>query len=378
MKTDPSDEDAEAIGHTLRRFAREHVAPVVARPEERVDPTAVEALTREACDLGLLNLEAEDGCGLWEMAEQPGARRSTLRSLRELACTNAGIALHFHQLALGAWLARKLGVCDGAPSSVDLLGGYGMGRALLPRVLRGGSLDRDESAWLAAYFEPDESCPRLLQLGPPTAAVLFARYDASAQSLGFQRVATDALACERIGDSHGLDETQTVVVRALPTWAEPLRMPGDEHGVELYRSALELHSLGLCAISVGIQQHSAARAADYAELRRQGGVPIIRHAAVQTLLGRTHTAAASGHALLVGLGESALRRGSLTRSLAARASLLVEACSAANDALQVFGGSGYMRDTGVEKLVRDQNHLRVFWGSPRELRRFVTELERAS
>jgi alkylation response protein AidB-like acyl-CoA dehydrogenase len=99
---------------------------------------------------------------------------------------------------------------------------------------------------------------------------------------------------------------------------------------------------------------------------------------VQTLLGRTHAALATGSALLDGLSDGALRPGSLTRSLASRATLAVESCAAASDALQVFGGSGYMRDTGVEKLLRDQNHLRVCWGSPPELRRFVTELERTS
>jgi hypothetical protein len=35
-----------------------------------------------------------------------------------------------------------------------------------------------------------------------------------------------------------------------------------------------------------------------------------------------------------------------------------------------------MRDTGLEKIVRDQNHLRVVCGSPPELALFVAEWER--
>ena len=51
-------------------------------------------------------------------------------------------------------------------------------------------------------------------------------------------------------------------------------------------------------------------------------------------------------------------------------------CAAANDALQVFGGLGYLPETGLEKIVRDNNHLRLLCGTSRELMLFLAEWER--
>ncbi|MBN1852596.1 MAG: hypothetical protein JW829_07720 [Pirellulales bacterium] len=50
-------------------------------------------------------------------------------------------------------------------------------------------------------------------------------------------------------------------------------------------------------------------------------------------------------------------------------------CAAANDAMQVFGGSGYTREIGLEKIVRDCNHLRLICGTPDELLLFLSEWE---
>jgi alkylation response protein AidB-like acyl-CoA dehydrogenase len=51
---------------------------------------------------------------------------------------------------------------------------------------------------------------------------------------------------------------------------------------------------------------------------------------------------------------------------------------AANHAVQVFGGLGYMRDTGAEAVVRDCMQLRLMNGTPTELSLFVAAWERAS
>ena len=50
-------------------------------------------------------------------------------------------------------------------------------------------------------------------------------------------------------------------------------------------------------------------------------------------------------------------------------------CAAANQALQVLGGTGYMRDAGLEKIVRDANHLKVSFGAPDDLRLFLAAVE---
>jgi alkylation response protein AidB-like acyl-CoA dehydrogenase len=51
-------------------------------------------------------------------------------------------------------------------------------------------------------------------------------------------------------------------------------------------------------------------------------------------------------------------------------------CRGATDALQVFGGSGYMQDVGMEKALRDSQQLRLMGGTAGDLARFVAEWER--
>ena len=86
-------------------------------------------------------------------------------------------------------------------------------------------------------------------------------------------------------------------------------------------------------------------------------------------------ALASSRASLASLSAHALGPRVLPAVLAARALLQPTLCDAANAALQVFGGLGYMRDNGLEKVVRDVNCLRAFGGSPLELRLAVAGWE---
>jgi alkylation response protein AidB-like acyl-CoA dehydrogenase len=51
-------------------------------------------------------------------------------------------------------------------------------------------------------------------------------------------------------------------------------------------------------------------------------------------------------------------------------------CHAANEALQVLGGLGYTREAGIEKIVRDNNHMRLMCGAPDELRLIVAAIDR--
>ncbi|MBK9236843.1 MAG: hypothetical protein IPO19_12810 [Rhodoferax sp.] len=54
-----------------------------------------------------------------------------------------------------------------------------------------------------------------------------------------------------------------------------------------------------------------------------------------------------------------------------RASTSPALCHAANQVMQVHGGIGYMRDAGPEKLLRDQNMLKLMSGGTREIHTFL-------
>ncbi|MGZ3442834.1 MAG: acyl-CoA dehydrogenase family protein [Polyangia bacterium] len=114
---------------------------------------------------------------------------------------------------------------------------------------------------------------------------------------------------------------------------------------------------GLCAaLLTGIVRELAERAMRYALDRYQGGKMIHEHDAVQQLVGPMQLAARALQALAVDtLGSDRFGDGSAS----AFAVELVRQCGL--DAIQTFGGYGYMEDYRVERYTRDANTLETFW-----------------
>ena len=354
------------------------VAPRCERPEHPMATATVVELRAHAEELGLLGTGEDAALGVWENVHDASARRMSLHTLTAVAEVNAGLAFHLHGLALGRMVARACGLGLEPRTAVALLGVWGFGRSALPRLLRGLGLDAEERALLSDYFACAE--PRELHVfsGDDFERVLVPAFDAAQERLSFTAHSRDTLAPTLLDAGHGLDETRAFRFVREPHGAmaeRPAQTP--DQARELYADALCVHALGLAAIGVGALSLAVKKARDYAATRVQGGARIERHAAVQELLGEASAVLAYGHTTLDALAAHAPGTASLCAVLAARSELHPRLCAAANAALQVFGGIGYMRDTGLEKLVRDENTLRVLCGTPSELRRFVAEWERA-
>jgi alkylation response protein AidB-like acyl-CoA dehydrogenase len=123
---------------------------------------------------------------------------------------------------------------------------------------------------------------------------------------------------------------------------------------------------GLAAIARGIAGRAYEIARGYAETRRQGGVPIIEHGAVRSMLAGMTARLRDGHAPTPGLhrdGDSRTTHDELREHasvLSAKVRATDDALSTAIDAVQVLGGSGYMRDAEVEKLMRDARYCQLY------------------
>lgn len=118
---------------------------------------------------------------------------------------------------------------------------------------------------------------------------------------------------------------------------------------------------GVAAIARGLARRAFELAVDYAGERRQGGVPIAEHDAVRELI----TGMAIG--LEAGRPPDPEPGSELTR-LAVQTAATDAAVAITTDAVQVFGGSGYVYETGVEKLMRDAKWLQA-WPEPAWFRR---------
>jgi acyl-CoA dehydrogenase len=375
-----SEADLRAISSSVERFRDGSLSAHCGRPERTLSAAELVTLTDEAEQLGLLNSSDELGFGLWEHAEHASdasARALSVQTLRSLATVNAGVAFHLHGLALGRFLCRAVPLRGGARTVVCLQGAWGLGRSALPRLLRGLRLSVEESELLADYFGCDRPRDLLMQAGEPWQHVVLPVFDVDAQTLSFGLYGRAALAPVAVPHSHGLDETTSYAfVRRPHVLAEDYAAPAPEDARELLASALALNALGLLAIGSGALHSGWHKAQTYAGMRSQGGAHIDQHAAVQELLGSARAALLATDTLLESLVLLPPGIANLPRYFAARAEAQPRLCAGANDALQVFGGLGYMCDTGLEKIVRDQNSLRVLYGTPPELRRFLAHWER--
>jgi alkylation response protein AidB-like acyl-CoA dehydrogenase len=126
---------------------------------------------------------------------------------------------------------------------------------------------------------------------------------------------------------------------------------------------LALLRAGTAAIARGITRRAYEMALEYAKARRQGGVAIIEHDAVSDMLA----------AMAVRLSCPLPTVGGAAEALAAKIAATDAAVASTTDAVQVFGGTGYMRETGIEKLMRDAKYCQLFpepnWVAQDELMR---------
>jgi alkylation response protein AidB-like acyl-CoA dehydrogenase len=165
-------------------------------------------------------------------------------------------------------------------------------------------------------------------------------------------------------------------VEVVTVELDGLRLPGDAllgregEGFRLAMEGLDLGRLGVAAQAVGIGQAALDHALAYAGEREQFGQPIREFEAIQFKLADMATRLAAGRALL----ERAARE--LTRGWSAMAKLFCSemAMYLTTEAVQVFGGYGYMRDYPVEKLMRDAKATEIYEGT-NEIQRVVIARE---
>ncbi len=136
------------------------------------------------------------------------------------------------------------------------------------------------------------------------------------------------------------------------------RLEGE--GLERLEALLEMGAAAACA---GIICASLSAAAEYAGRRYQGGDIIGEPQQVRLMLGEMEASREVAFALLAGAAGFGGGDPGSRAARAVRRFLAERALGCACDAVQLHGGYGYMREQGVERLMRDASCLQA-WPAP--------------
>jgi alkylation response protein AidB-like acyl-CoA dehydrogenase len=177
-------------------------------------------------------------------------------------------------------------------------------------------------------------------------------------------------------DKMGLRASPTVHLRF-----ENMRVPsghllGEPGAGFIYAmQSLDAGRLGIAAQAVGIAQAALTHATRYAAERRQFGKPIKEFQAVQFKLADMAMRVAASRALLHA-AATARDRGQHITQFSAMAKLMASETSmwVTTQAIQIFGGYGYIRDYPVERLFRDAKVTEIYEGTS-EIQRIVIARE---
>ncbi|MDQ7838469.1 MAG: acyl-CoA dehydrogenase family protein [Thermodesulfobacteriota bacterium] len=128
---------------------------------------------------------------------------------------------------------------------------------------------------------------------------------------------------------------------------------------------LDLARPGIGSLSVGLAQGALDAAVQYAKERVQFGHPIISFQAVQHMLADMATQTEAGRALVYAVARYIDSNPKDISKVSAMSKLFPSdaAMQVTTDAVQVFGGYGYMKDYPVEKMMRDAKILQIYEGT---------------
>ena len=153
------------------------------------------------------------------------------------------------------------------------------------------------------------------------------------------------------------------------------RLGAEGEGFSLAMRTLDQTRTPIGALATGIAQAALDHAASYSLKRQTFGKPIAEHQAIQIKLANMVQAIHAARLLTwhaawtIDQGQRGTLESSIAKCYASDAALHV-----ADEAIQTFGGYGYMKEYPVEKLLRDAKLTQIYEGA-NEIQRTVIARE---
>jgi acyl-CoA dehydrogenase len=213
-------------------------------------------------------------------------------------------------------------------------------------------------------------------------ASIFTVYAKTDKELGHRGISCflvpkdDTVTVDKKEDKMGQRASNTATITFNDTEIPADHLIGEENkGFKLAMMTLDRTRPGVAAMATGIARAAFEFATQYSKERVQFGVPIAMHQGIQFLIAdmatKVHLSrlAAWNSAVLLDQGKRNTLESSHAKRFAADSAMEV-----ATDAVQVYGGYGFIRDYPVEKLMRDAKIMQLYEGTS-QIQRLVIARE---
>ena len=186
----------------------------------------------------------------------------------------------------------------------------------------------------------------------------------------------DGVSVDKKEDKLGQRASNTATISFNDVRIPKENMLGEEnHGFKLAMMTLDRTRPGVAAMAVGIARAAFEFATEYSKERVQFGVPIAMHQAIQFMIADMATKIEAARLLVwqSGVLLDQGKRNTLASSHAKRFAADT-AMEVTTDAVQVYGGYGFIKEYPVEKLMRDAKIMQLYEGTS-QIQRLVIARE---
>ena len=365
------DEQQEALRGLARRIAEERILPVRAELDETEEfPWAIMKDLADSDVFRVFVPEEYDGLG--------GGCLDLCLVIEELSRVCSGVALSYAASALGASALLQFGSEE---QKQKYLPDIAAGKRLAAFALTEPSAGSDASAIKTtaerapAGWVLNGTKQFITNGGEAEIYTVIALTDKTRGARGASAFVVEK---DTPGFSFGKKEkkmgirasaTRELVFRNCLIPAENI-IGGEGMGFIMTMKVLDRARPGVGAQAVGIAQGALEAAVDYAQNRIQFGHPIIALPVVQSMLAEMATRVEAARALVYATARTIDSGAKNFTEEASMAKVFASdtAMKVTTDAVQVFGGAGYMRDYPVEKMMRDAKITQIYEGSNEVLR----------
>ena len=181
----------------------------------------------------------------------------------------------------------------------------------------------------------------------------------------------------RIEEKMGIKGSQTAELIFTDCEVPVENMLGQEgEGFKIAMATLDRTRIGIGAQAVGIAQGALDLAVSYSKERVQFGKPIAENQGIQFMLADMATKVEASRLLVYNAAEMVDREDKNFGKYSAMAKMFASdsAMAVTNDAIQILGGYGYMKEYPAERMMRDAKITQIYEGT-NQIQRLVIARE---